>query len=166
MTAPDYYHSHHVWDVGRQNYEELISSNYPEEVLLAIHSNFAGKTAEEVVRKIIQRLQSLSDKRETLKRYVTHLAIISNLQRLEDVVLKISKEMELLDEKQFPSYKKGVKEGKREGKQEGKQEGLREAAIKQIKRGLIPDDIIAEDFDLSPKDIAEIRKALKAKGEI
>lgn len=54
VTAPDYYHSHHVWDIGRQNYLELISSDYPEEVLLAIHSNFAGKTAEDIVRKIIQ----------------------------------------------------------------------------------------------------------------
>lgn len=66
--------------------------------------------------------------------------------------------MELLDEKQFPSYKKGVKEGKREG--------LREAAIKQIKRGLIPDDIIAADFDLTLQEIAQIRKELKTKGEI
>jgi predicted transposase/invertase (TIGR01784 family) len=72
--------------------------------------------------------------------------------------------MELLDEKQFPSYQKGVKEGRRKGKQEGKREGLLEVAIKQIKRGLIPDEIIAEDFDLSLDEIKKIRKDLKAKG--
>ncbi|MFW5726737.1 MAG: Rpn family recombination-promoting nuclease/putative transposase [bacterium] len=166
VVGPDYYHSHDVWDIGRQDYEELLNSEYPEEVLLAIHSNFKGKTAEEVVRKIIQRLKSLAVNRQVLKRYVTHLAIISNLQRLENVVIKISREMELLDEKQFPSYQKGVKEGRRKGKREGKREGLREAAMKQIKRGLISDEIIAEDFDLSLEEIAQIRQELKARGEL
>jgi len=69
--------------------------------------------------------------------------------------------MDLLDEKQFPSYQKGIKKGK----QEGKREALREAAAKQIKRGLIPDETISEDFGLSLKEIGEIRKKLEAKDE-
>lgn len=80
--------------------------------------------------------------------------------------------MEILDEKLFPSYQKGRKEGRQEGRQEGRKEGIKRglekakksAALRQLKRGKLTDEEIAEDFDLTMEVILELKKQIE-KGE-
>ncbi len=42
LTLSDYEYRHNLWDIGHTDYEDLLASTYPEEVLLTIHSNFKG----------------------------------------------------------------------------------------------------------------------------
>jgi len=161
LRLSDYEYRYNLWDIGHADYEDLLASAYPEEVLLTIHSNFHGEAPKEVIRKIFLRLKELSANEQLLKKYVRHLAIISNLENLEEAVIKVSEDMQILDEKLFPSYQKGRKEGKQEGIQKGVEKARKKAALRQLKRGKLTDKEIAEDLELSMEVLAELKKQLE-----
>jgi predicted transposase YdaD len=87
------------------------------------------------------------------------------LENLEETVIKVSEDMQILDEKLFPSYQKGRKEGRQEGRKEGIEKGLekarRKAALSQLRRGKLTDEEIAEDFELSLEVLAELKKQIE-----
>ena len=160
----DWKYQYLVWDITKYKYSTLLASDYPEEVLLAIHSNFAGEAPEEIVQKIINRLKALSPDKRTLKKYVIHLTTISNLQNLEKEVIKISKKMDIIDQKDFPSYKEGrkegIREGIREGIKEGKLEAMKEFALILLKDGYTPEQV-AQRLSLPLKEIRELQRNTK-----
>ncbi len=165
LRLTDYTYQFNLWNIRLANYEDLLTSAYPEEVLLSIHSHYQGVAPDEVIKKILIRLRELAANEQLLKKYVRHLAIISNLENLEESVIKISEKMEIMDEKLFPSYQKGRKEGKREGKREGIKKGVAqaktEAVIRQLRRGKLTEEEIAEDFDLGLEEVLALKEQLK-----
>jgi len=158
-----------VWDIKRTDYQQLLTSTYPEEVLLAIHSNFQGQPPEAVTCKIFERLQQLAPDKNLLRKYVIHLTVISNLEKLEDTVIHIAQEMDIFDEKQFPSYQRGVKEGEKRGEKRGEQRGekrgaqrvSRQNAANLIRLGKLTDDEVAQVCELSLDEVAAIRKEVE-----
>lgn len=157
LSLSDYEYRYNLWDIGHTDYEDMLASAYPEAVLLTIHSNFHGEAPTVVIKKIFSRLMALSANEAVLKKYVRHLAIISNLEKLEEAVIKVSEEMEILDEKLFPSYQKGRKEGRKEGLEKAK----KHAALRQLKRGKLTDEEIAEDFDLSLEEVLKLKEQIR-----
>lgn len=148
----DWTYKYTIWDITQHRYSTFLASDYPEEVLLAIHSNFEGEAPEAVIRQIINRLKALSPDKRTLKKYVIHLTTISNLQNLEKEVIKISNKMEIIDQRDFPSYKEGRKEGIKEGKLEAK----KEFALILIKDGYTPKQV-AQQLGLPIEKIRELQ---------
>jgi len=159
IDEPDLQFGFSVWEVRNTPYQELIQSAHYGEVVLAIISNHAegelgGQSQEEIVHKIIERIKQLATGPETFNRYMEHLLIFSKIKKLDNIVLNIIKNMENVDLKDFALY------------QEVKAERDKELAIRQIKRGLLPDEAIAEYFELTLEDIQQLRQELKDKGEI
>jgi hypothetical protein len=58
LSLSDYEYRYNLWDIGNTDYEYLLASAYPEEVLLTIHSNFHGEAPAEVIKKIFPGLRS------------------------------------------------------------------------------------------------------------
>lgn len=145
----DWQYRYSVWNITQHPYGTFLASDYPEEVLLAIHSNFEGEAPEEVIRQIINRLKALSPDKRTLKKYVIHLTTISNLQNLEKEVIKVSSKMDIIDQRDFPSYK--------EGKKEGKQLAMLDFALILLKDGYTPEQI-AQRISLPLEKIKELQK--------
>ncbi len=69
------------------SYLELLNSNEASEVIMAILCNFEGTDAHEVVRKILERLKTISDQ-EVLLRYIFHLKNLSQLRNLHHIVME------------------------------------------------------------------------------
>jgi predicted transposase YdaD len=103
---------------------ELLSSQLPEVVIVAILSNYPKEEAETVLRKIILNLKKLVKHKRTLKRYLNQLMMLSRLRKIEALTIKITEEMPIhYDIETDALYLRGTEKGKEEGKEEGREEG-------------------------------------------
>ena len=83
----------HLRDINHFSYESFIASTVPEEVVLAILSDFDGVSPEEVIKKIITRLQQLTDKKLRLTKYEKQLEILSKLRKLQKQTIQTITQM-------------------------------------------------------------------------
>jgi hypothetical protein len=83
----------HLRDINQFSYESFIASNVPEEVVLAILSDFDGVSPEIVIQKIITRLQQLTDKKLRLTKYEKQLEILSKLRKLQKQTIQTITQM-------------------------------------------------------------------------
>jgi hypothetical protein len=83
----------HLRDINHFSYESFIASNVPEEVVLAILSDFDGVSPEVIIKKIIARLQQLTDKKLRLTKYEKQLEILSKLRKLQKQTIQTITQM-------------------------------------------------------------------------
>jgi hypothetical protein len=83
----------HLRDINHFSYESFIASTVPEEVVLAILSDFDGVSPEVVIQKIIARLQQLTDKKLRLTKYEKQLEILSKLRKLQKQTIQTITQM-------------------------------------------------------------------------
>ena len=72
---------------------ELLSSQIPEVVLIAILSNYPKEDAETILRTIVLNLKKLVKNKRVLKKYINQLMMLSRLRKIEDLTIKIAQEM-------------------------------------------------------------------------
>jgi predicted transposase/invertase (TIGR01784 family) len=145
------------------DHEQLLHSQIPEEIILAILGKY-DVDVEKLVEAIIQRLKEVSGSEIALQKYIRQLTILSRLRNLEEVVTKKSKEMPITyDIKKDYLYN----EGKKEGRKEGRKEGIQKEKQKMIKEMLIGTDLstvqIAKIASVSESYVDEIKAKLKSK---
>lgn len=70
------------------DYETLISSRIPEEVIFAVLGNFKNESPQKIVSKILYRILEISPDKAKLQRHVRQLAELSKLRNLQDETLK------------------------------------------------------------------------------
>lgn len=117
------------------DYEKLLHSQIPEEIILAILSRYDKENIEQVIDTIIQRLKEVSGNEIALQKYARQLAVLSRLRNLEEVVTQKTKNMPITyDIKKDYLYKEGRKEGIEKEKQKMIKEMLQatELSIEQI----------------------------------
>lgn len=73
--------------------DQVIDSQVPEEILLAILTDFSEEDTEKTIYRIISRLQQLSPDESTLKRYIQQLLVLSRLRKLDEKTQKQIKAM-------------------------------------------------------------------------
>ena len=83
----------HLRDINHFSYESFIASTVPEEVVLAILSDFDGVSPEIIIKKIITRLQQLTDKKLRLTKYEKQLEILSKLRKLQKQTIQTITQM-------------------------------------------------------------------------
>jgi len=97
--------------------DELLSSQVPEVVILAILSNYPKERLEIVLRAIVTKLKQLALSEKDMNRYVNQLFYLSRLRKFEQETKEKLEEMLIeIDVKQDYYYKEGKKEGVDEGK--------------------------------------------------
>ena len=111
---------------------KLLSSQIPEEVLMAVLANYPPDEAEIVLRKIVENLKKLVRNKRVLKKYINQLMMLSRLRKIESLTIKITEEMPIhYDYESDTLYRKGTEKGHKEGLEEGIEKGRAEEAAKK-----------------------------------
>jgi predicted transposase YdaD len=82
-----------VLDFSQISYENLIKSNSPSEVILALLCNFHGDNPNDIVQKIETRLQEISSNKTEHKKYLKYLLNLVNLRKFDESIVKKIKAM-------------------------------------------------------------------------
>ena len=135
-------------DLQTFDYQDLVKADVPEEVILAILSNFDDKEASSALVQIIQRLKELSTSPATLKKYTYHLLTLARLRNLTPITQQTLNDMAITyDIKKDALYL--------QGKQEGREENTIEFVLNMKKAGFSTKDII-KATGLTKEQIDEI----------
>ena len=122
-------------DLQTFDHQDLVKADVPEEVILAILSNFDEKEASNVLMQIIQRLKELSTSPATLKKYTYHLLTLARLRNLTPITQQTLNDMAITyDITKDALYL--------QGEQKGIQKGVLQTATNMKKAGFSNEDII------------------------
>jgi len=157
-------------NLRQRNWEEVLSSQLPEEVLLAILADFGDARPSKVLRALIKRLAETSGNKTVLQKYAKQLTVLARLRNLEEETTKIVKDMPITyDITKDKLYLKGKEEGREKGREEGKAKGRREAMFqliaKMLKKGKLSRNEIAEMLEVPSDTVKKVQEMIR-KGEI
>jgi hypothetical protein len=97
------------------SHQHLLASQVPEEIILAVLSDFGGKKPAEVLREILRRLKDLSGEEITLRKYIRQLSILARLRNLNKETQKQIGDMGILyDITEDYLYQEGKRKEKEE----------------------------------------------------
>ena len=130
LKPEERYKGFNLLPIGSLPSDELLDSDIPEEIILALLSDFGPETPDTVIQRILQRLQQLSPDPLVLERYVHQLRVLARLRNLSTPLKTKLEAMDItFDIKKDAFYQ--------EGRQEGRQEGEYQRALKSARMGLL-----------------------------
>ncbi len=143
MTMPTRLEEKHVFrqfevlSINELDFDKMLQSQIPEEIILAILSDFKGADPEKMIRLIVGKLKKYSKNDAELKKFVEQLSILSDLRKLEKKTIKTIKNMPITyNIKDSYTYKLGKKEGVELGREEGREQGREEERAQQQKKAI------------------------------
>jgi len=159
----------------QMDYEKILDSDIPEEIILAILCDFKEENANEVLVKIIGRLRELSRDEITLKKYIRQILVLSRLRDLTTLTTKQLKNMAIIyDVEKDVLYKKGeelglkkgeelgLKKGEELGLKKGEELGLKKTKIQGVQKALAQKILtlaqIADLFEVSEEFILKVQR--------
>ncbi len=149
ITFPEFTYQYRLLDMRQFPYQTFLQSSQPQEVLLAIISDFGGESKHLVTRKILHRLRELSVIEGELSRRVKQLSRLGSLRNVSTIVIQEALAMAItLDKTKDGLY------------QLGKEEQAEEIALNMLKRGLEA-KLIGELTGLSLEQIAALAAKLR-----
>jgi predicted transposase YdaD len=118
----------------------LVSSQLPGEIILAILGDFEGQDPMEVVKDILIRLKETNENEMAFRKYIRQLSILARLRNLTTETQKQINDMGLINElidniAEDPLYQEGVLRGREEGIAKGILKGREEGMEKGILKG-------------------------------
>ena len=121
-------------NINSLSIDDTLDSQIPEEIVLAILTDYPKADAEKVVVRIIEKLQKTTKDDTQLRRAVQQLLILSRLRNLEEITTEKAQQMPITyDITKDGIYQKGVREGLEKGVREGLEKGVREGEQKGSK---------------------------------
>ena len=93
LLEEEIYQGFDLINISQLNTEELLSSQVPEVVLLALLSNYEKDRTETVLRLIVRKLKSVAYSEAQLKKYVEQLILLSKLRKLSEITDQIVHDM-------------------------------------------------------------------------
>jgi hypothetical protein len=85
--------SYQIKNIKDYDCDNLLNSEIPEEIILAVLSNFKDKPAKEIIRRILERLQEISNDETKLRKYLRQLGVLSRLRKLLSETIKQVRQM-------------------------------------------------------------------------
>ncbi len=105
--------------------EQLLSSQVPEVIMLAILSKYPEKESENILRSTIMQLIGATKNKNKLNMYLRQLTMIANLRKLETSTLKTLQDMSINHNFSTSTlYQLGIDKGEQIGLEKGEQIGL------------------------------------------
>ncbi len=100
------------------NHKELLQSQVPDVIILAVLADYPHEKAESILRLILRQLKAVCTNRSELSKYIKQLIVLSRLRKIEDLTIKITEDMPITyDIEADYLYKKGIEKGiEKEGK--------------------------------------------------
>ena len=144
-------------NIHQYDYEQLLSSDIPEEIQLAILGDFKNESPEAVVGKILKRLADMSQDTAKLQRYVRQLVVMSKLRNLQDDTLQTIETMPFeFDIETDVIYQRGKKEGIEQG-EERKRDGM---ITEMLRDGALSLEKIATYANVSIDHVKQLQQKL------
>ena len=149
-----------VLDVQQLDFDQLIQSQIPEEIVLAILSDFKGKQPEQIIRSIIEKLKKVNKNPAQLRKFISQLQVLSKLRKLDEETTKTVNIMPLIyDVEDHALFKRGLKKGREELEKELEKK-TKLTAIEMLKDN-IPLDKIAKYLNVSIDYILNVKKEIE-----
>ncbi|MEM6737487.1 MAG: hypothetical protein AAF620_15610 [Bacteroidota bacterium] len=131
----------------------LTKSKIPEEIILAILSNYAEDEVDEVIASIVLKLQALAKGEVELNKYLKQLMILGRLRKLEKRISKKVEDMPITyDITTDGLYKQGIERGIEQNKFE--------SISNLVRQGLLTNKQIAEAMNVELSIVNEIKAKL------
>jgi hypothetical protein len=144
----------HLRSLRDYSYQSLLESQIPEEIILAILSDFNKQKPGEVIRQILNRLQRIGIDEITLRKYIRQLSMLARLRNLTKETQKQIQDMGL-------TYNITEDYLYQEGMSKGREEERRGLIIKMLKDNTLSIEKIAEFADVAIDYVKQIEKELK-----
>ena len=149
-------------NIHHYDYERLLSSDIPEEILLAILGDFKNESPERVVANIIERLQVTSQDVSKLQRYVRQLVVMAKLRNLQDNTLQTIEKMPIeFDIETDVIYQRGKKEGIEKGIEKGVEKNRDGMIMEMLRDGALSLEKIAAYAHVSTDYVKQLQQKLK-----
>lgn len=137
------------------SYQHLLTSQVPEEVILAILSDFDGQQPAEVLRDLLNKLRAISGEEITLRKYLRQLSVLARLRNLTQETHKQIQDMGLTyNVTEDFLYQQGIEKGIEKGIEQGK----REIIVRMLKDNASSIEKIA---DIAGVTVAHVRQVAK-----
>jgi predicted transposase YdaD len=148
-----------IANLSEINYHELLDSNLPESVMLAILGDFKNENPQQVIATILNRLRTVVKDDTFLQKCFFRLEILSELRNLESETVKQIRNMPItgIDIRKTYFYQEVQRLNREEGREIGLEEGLERTAINLLKKGMTV-DFICECTGLSKSKVKELQK--------
>ncbi|WP_299456670.1 hypothetical protein [uncultured Microscilla sp.] len=155
------FNGYQLIEIQALDYQPLLESDIPEEIILAILGNFKSKEAHIVLAKIIGRLQELIDVEATLQKYISHLLTLARLRNLFKITQETLNTMAITyDIKKDDFYKKGrkagIEEGEKKGMERGMEKGIEKGMEKGMEKGILQTALNMKKAGFSTEDIMKV----------
>jgi len=113
LREEEVYRGFELVNISELDSSKLLSSQVPEEIILAILGNYDKEEVETILRFTIGKLKNLPITEAQRNKYLQQLILLAKLRNLVDIVDKIIQEMEITyDYTQDLYYKRGVDAGR------------------------------------------------------
>lgn len=146
------------------SYDLFIHSNNPEEVILAILSDFKEQPADVIIVKILERLKTLETASQNVGKYVLQLEVLSKLRNLQvETIKEISTMPFTYDLKTDIRFKQGREIGKEEGIEQGIEQEKGQVAVKMLSQTSLTVNQIAAIAGLSISEIKKLKASFEKK---
>ncbi len=147
-------------------HQEFIVSQVPEEIMLALLADFGEDTAEDVIRKVLERLLQLKTNPTMLEKYLRQMLVLARLrENLNETLDKQITAMALTyDIEKDRLYQQGMAKGIEKGIEQGIEKGEYQKAVMTAQKCLLKGMTImdtAEITELSIEEVQAIAKRLK-----
>ena len=153
------------------NPEQLISTQVPEMVIMALLGNFKKDRIEKVLNDIVDKLKSLTDSEDSMAKYVNQLLILARIRNFQLIVEQKLNDMPIsYDVENDGLYLRGVEKGVNlgiekgieKGIQKGIEKGTAKSAWKFFKAGYSI-KVIAETLEISIRQVKQYIKEWEEK---
>jgi predicted transposase YdaD len=136
------------------DYESLLASDVPEEIILAVLSDFKGRRPAEVLKNILGKLKEKAGAEITLRKYIRQLSVLARLRNLTQETQKQVTDMGLLyDITKDYLYQEGLTKGREEEK--------RENIAKMLVKQKLSLEEIADFFEVTVAYVEAVARELK-----
>ena len=142
-------------DVHALDHRQLLESQVPDVIILAVLADYPPEKAEGVLRLILRQLKIACKSTSELSKYIKQLVVLSRLRKIEDLTIKITEDMPITyDVETDYLYKKGTEKGT---------ENKNIDVIRKARLAGLSIDIISNIVSLSPERVREVLDDLKIK---
>ncbi len=157
IDAPGLHFTYRLISLSDLPYGLFLSSDKPEEKILAVLADFGGEAPEMVIQTVLQEVQKTADSDFSQNRYLQQLRVIVQLRNL---VVQFDKAMETVasffKEERDPWFIRGERKGREEGRQETAEKTVRN----MIRKGFSDADT-CEVLEVTPDYVARIREEME-----
>ena len=143
-------------DVHGLDIENLLSSQVPGVVLIAILADYPPENAEKILRRVLENVKKLTPDEHQLRKYVKQVLVLARLREINFLATKIIEEMPItfnIDIEKDVLYLRGEAKGIEKGTVKGIKESI--DVFKHWQKGMEP-PLIANVLNLPIAEVEQI----------